>query len=126
VAIYSVTTHPALSGKAREMVTSKIEQFDAGVLLAETLLKLTEPALTDVRKAAQAALAVAMQVNWQIELGIDPFFMSSESTGKMEEAVSYRSDVPLVDPRAAQLAAVAMGSLDPWGDGLTSVRGPIT
>lgn len=106
--IYDVTDHPLLIPKVKELTTSDPEQFAAQVEVAEVLLAL--PATVPADPAgAQLHLAVAMQVNFQIQQGIDPLFIESSASSHSRNSVSYRDR--FIDPRAAQIVATIITTL---------------
>lgn len=126
----SVEAHPALVGRAKldGADPNMLPTFQAQQLLAEKLLGLSAPALTDAGDLAFINLALATQINYQYELGVNAFVYSSLSTQPQSENKTYRADLPAVHPFAAKLV---LDVLYPDGVDLadsfrtvTSVRGP--
>lgn len=80
--IYDITGHPLLTGEATDLGPT---QLDAHARVAETLLKLLTFATFD--KVSQPDLynracdAVALQVTYQVESGVDAFIMSKLTRG---------------------------------------------
>lgn len=128
-ALYDITSHPLLSSKATALKAASEPKFDAQVQMAESLLGLKEPVETDAFRVGRVQMALALQVNWQLEYETDPFVLSSETSGIQRETVSYKPDVPLVDPRAQDIIDDLIEEdedtlADTWGPGVRSVRGP--
>ncbi len=84
--LYSVAGHPLVSPKAAALAPAV---FDAHNALAEALLLLLPPPLTDPAAVARASLAVALQVNYQVAMGIDPFVVASVSSGHSGQSTQY-------------------------------------
>lgn len=82
---YSVTNHPLLSERASRLAAPELEAHNR---VAEILIGLWKfAAFTEVGdpdKFAQATDAVAMQVNYQVESGIEAFILSNLVRGKRE------------------------------------------
>lgn len=129
--LYTVNHHPALSPKAKAMKQDSTVVFDAQVLMAETLLGLFPPAYTDARVVAQLQLAVVLQVNWQVQYGMDPMVLSGQVVKVQDESVYYREDAGPVNPQAKAIVDTVLAGLGEtdsggvWGPGVTSVRGPV-
>lgn len=102
--LYDVTAHPALSEKAKALLVRDAAAFAAQVLLAETQLGVPEAALAG-RRGEQMALAVALQVDFQVETGIDPLYQAVAASSHTKQAVTYRDRT--VDPRAQRLVDAA-------------------
>ena len=121
MAIYDLSAHPLLSGKVKELDGP---EFEAQALLAEGLLGLPATPYTG-RAGALAASAVAMQINWQVEYGADPYVFTERNAPVHRTNSVWKDEVPLVDPRAKQLADQA-AIISPAGvyRGLRSIRGP--
>lgn len=85
--IYDVTAHPLLSDQAAALGPSELE---AHARVAETSLGLLNfTAFVDgTDKYDRATDAVALQINYQVEAGIEAFIMSGESRGARRR--SYR------------------------------------
>lgn len=79
---YNVTGHPLLSEQAASLGSTELT---AHTQVAIALLKLDEfPQIDQVTAAAdyiQAANAVALQVSFQVESGIDAFFLANQTVG---------------------------------------------
>lgn len=131
-ALYDIitTAHPLLSNKALTLKTAAQPKLEAQVQLAESLLGLAAPVETDPLRVDRVKMALALQVNWQLEYEADPFVLSSETSGIQRETISYRPDVPLVDPRAQEIIDGLVDVEDEedltglWGESVRSVRGP--
>jgi hypothetical protein len=126
-ALYSgVEDHPALSADAQAKAEDE-EAFDAQQLLAEQLLGLGPPAVTAQAALDIVLLAIALQINFQLAQGTDPFIYAEISSQQMAQRRSFR-DAALTEPRAVQLIAQVMASQEPGTVGgwrvLRSVRGP--
>lgn len=87
--IYSVTAHPLLSDQAAALSGPEL---DAHARVAESLLGLdTFTPFDPIQKTDfynRATDAVALQVSYQVESGIEAFVMSGESRGARRR--SYR------------------------------------
>lgn len=79
---YDITDHPLLSDDARDLGPNSL---DAQARVAETLLGLlTFTAFSVVTQAdlySRAQDAVALQVNYQVEAGLDAFILMSLAKG---------------------------------------------
>ncbi len=119
--IYTMTNHPLLMNKVKALDTP---EFEANVLLAETLLKLPTSPWTG-RDAEQAMQAIALQMNWQVEWKMDPYALASEFARIQGESKKYKPDVPVVNPQAAKILepVLAAKGLGPFRT-LRSIRGP--
>lgn len=95
MSVYEVAGHPALSGKAQVLGGPMLE---AQVLLAETLLGVSAPAYTDAALLEKAILAIVLQVNFQMEEGIDPLIVKRMHSTHTSQTVEYWGRY--IDPRA--------------------------
>lgn len=121
MSVYDVTAHPILTPKA--LAITPAEKFASHVLLAESLLGVSGPAYTDTDLLDKARLAVAIQVNFQAEQGIDPFVYRSVSSAHSSQSAVYREH--LVDPRALAMWRSTLSAddmADRFGGGLISHR----
>lgn len=117
--LYDVATHPFLSSKSQQLGA----RFESHHRMAEALLGLRAPVVTAERDLEDMELAVAMQINFQAEQGLDPFVVESSSSSHTSQSVHYRDRA--VDPRAVALVnEVDRRGKKPYGrwNGLTSVR----
>ena len=99
--LYDPAAHPLLSSAAAALDTEgDPNALDEQAEVAINLLGLRDTAYTDA-DAAAAVRAVAIQVNLQVELGVEGFAYSSLTRG----ARSFDSKDKLIDPRAAAIVA---------------------
>jgi hypothetical protein len=99
-----VEEHALLTGKAKALFESSPDAFHAQQQIAELLLELPVPVKESM--VTQLTLAVVMQVNFQIEQGIDPLYISASSSAHTRNSVNYRNRY--IDPRALQIARAAL------------------
>lgn len=126
--LYSVSGHAKLAPKTALLdTTANREKFLAEQRLAESLLRqyaalpqeptsLTEDEVEDVR------LGIVVQMNFQVEQGIDPLVASRVSSSHTKQAVEYRDRI--VNPQAIALVSgvsVRYATGNSWRT-LTSVR----
>jgi hypothetical protein len=120
--IYDLTgPHPMLSPKAKAMLDTDEDQFRAQVEVAETYLALgTMPKLTG-SKATLIKHFLALQVNWQIQIGLDPLYIKTSSSSHTSQSTTYRDNL-IVHPGVKLGLASAIRS---WGfqSVVRSVRG---
>lgn len=105
--IYDVSGHALLSKKVLALKSESPEAFSKQVSVAEMLLGVYPPASTQVLVASRLSLAVVLQLNFQIEQGIDPLYVSASSSSHTRNSVQYRDRH--IDPRAAQIVAQTQG-----------------
>lgn len=103
--LYDVSGHEYLSAKATGLAP---EVFDANQLLAESLLGLTEPVVDTDRDLARLRLAIALQINFQVMQGVDPYIEVKAASSQSNQSVEYRDR--MIDPRAAVLVSSVYGS----------------
>jgi hypothetical protein len=117
VARYDVSEHGLLSDDAQALSEPELAAQNE---LAEVVLGLHEGDTYTGVKETTATLAVALQVNFQVEAGVEAYVLTASSRGARSK--SYR-DLVRVHP----IAAALMGGLTSgdWNV-LTSVRGPST
>lgn len=130
---YDASDSAILSPKALNLAKSaeaaKIEQFAAQNEVAENLLGFADIVIPD-RYLPRAILAIAMQVNYQLEMGIDPFVTQHTNVGiqggRGGQSVTYRgfNSPPILHAQAAEIAnAVVQEVRGLRGGGVQSVRG---
>lgn len=110
--LMDITSHPLLTGKATAM-SSDSAKFEAQQSLAEALLNLTAEYIDrlSIEQLARASMAVVLQVNFQLEQGLDPFVVSRASSTQQGEVHDYRGDA--VHPQArAILDAIVVSDED--------------
>lgn len=126
--LYDIDDHPFLTGKSKALES---EVLHSQQLLAENLLGLSAyDVFTDQADIDNATLAIAMQINFQVEQGLDPFVQKSASSGNSKQSVVYRDTY--IDPRAADIVEyilVGLGlnttNLDNlYNEEMVSHRGP--
>lgn len=91
---YDVTDHPLLSEDAAALTTEQLAEQN---LLAEDLLGFTDAALlTDPDTVARATRLIVLQVNYQVETGIDASIYASQRRGQRE--IGYKPNLGLILP----------------------------
>ncbi len=100
--LVTVTAHPLLTGKVNALGT---DPFAAQQKLAEALLGLTQSFVDrcDADQLDRVTMAVALQMNFQVEQGLDPFVVQSESSTQQGESRTYRDDA--VNPQSQAIIA---------------------
>lgn len=113
--------HPLLSAKAKAMLTKDAEQFQAQVEIAETYLQLAVGTLYTGDKATLVKHFLALQVNWQIQLGMDPYYIRTISSSHTSQSTTYK-DNPIISPL---VSAGFFALMRTWGFQRTvrSIRG---
>lgn len=135
MSLIDVTSHPLLTGKVTVLVTANDGRFEAQQDLAEALLGLTSVyvARLTAEQLVRAKLAVALQLNFQVEQGLDPFVVQSESSVQQGESRTYRPDA--VHPQALAIINAIELSGDDGGSmvrafadipPLRSIRNPVS
>jgi hypothetical protein len=118
--VTGVAAHPILSGKATALRDSNPLAFDAQVLMATLLLGFPEKLPTKEETVEAMLLAAALQVNFQIEQGLDPLILEASSSGHTRNSATYRDRY--LDPRAASIVRGVLGFGRNYTATLTSVR----
>lgn len=110
---YDITDHPLLSEKAQALAEGENgeEALQAQIELAEVYLGLATGTLFTGTQAVLIQHFLTLQVNWQVELGIEPFYIRSISSTHSEQTTTYK-DQPIIHP-AVQLGFMAL--LKTWG-----------
>lgn len=114
--LYGVSGHKLLSQKAALLDAPTLAEQN---VLAETLLRFEAPALTGTL-AEDAARAVALQVSYQVERGIEADVYDSLTRGSRK--FDFR-DAGLLHPIAAEIAEALLddGVANDW-PAITSLR----
>lgn len=91
---YPVTAHPLLSADAQALEPAQLAEQN---LLAEDLLGFTDAALlTDADTIARATRLIVLQVNYQVETGVDASIYASQRRGQRE--VGFKPNLGLILP----------------------------
>jgi hypothetical protein len=118
--LYDPTDHALLSEAAKALQLNDVDQFNEQAALAQTLLELDDSSFSGA-DAATATRAVAMQVNYQIEMGLEGFTTNAVSRGS--RSVVYKqgtgSRPVLVFPLAKRLVENLSGG---WDTGISLRR----
>lgn len=93
--IYDLTTEPLLSAKAKALLVKDVGAFNGQVDIAETYLGLIALPVYTGDKATLVKHFLAQQVNWQIEIGLDPLYIKAESSTHSQQAKTYRDNLIL-------------------------------
>jgi hypothetical protein len=113
--LYDPTDHALLSPEAKALQQNDVSQFNEQATIAQSLLDLDGTSYSG-NDAATATRAVAMQVNYQIEMGMEGFTTNAVSRGS--RSVVYKqgtgSRPVLVFPLAARLVENLSGG---WAAG---------
>lgn len=102
--VYLVSEHPLLSAKAK-VLAAKEEDFAEQVALAADLLGVSETTYTG-DALSKINRAVVLQLNYMLQLGMDPFIYRSAASERSKQSVMYRggdNGPPLVLALAANL-----------------------
>jgi hypothetical protein len=78
--LYDPTDHALLSAEARGLQQADVEQFNEQAAVAQSMLGLNDSTFSGT-DAAKATRAVAMQLNYQLEMGIEGFSANAVSRG---------------------------------------------
>lgn len=119
---FDVEGHPFLTNKVLALDPDK---FEAQVILAETLLGLRNRRIREDR-LEEIHNAISLQVNYQIELGLDAFTSQHVNVGiqagRGGQSVTYRgySAPPSVHAQAQKIVAAVLTGLS---SGTSSIRG---
>lgn len=125
---FTLDGHRALEAKASSTQTDDPSKF--AVIQAEAEMLLGVSALPETLTAGQdatAALAVCLQINFQLERGIGPLIRRAEGSKVQEKSTSYREDL-IRDPRAVALVesvreAVGLAGTGAYAGAVRSLRG---
>ena len=126
--LYDIDDHPFLTPKSQALESEILHSHQ---LLAETLLGLSAyDVFSDQADIDQVELAIAMQINFQVEQGLDPYVSKSVSSGQSKQSTVYRDGY--LDPRAVAIVdgvVTALGlnltNLDAlYSEEMVSHRGP--
>lgn len=117
-----IQDHDFLSKKSQSEGSKSLENHQ---ILAESLLGLNESLFTADRDLLEIRLAIVLQINFQVEQGIDPMYIKASSSGHSHQGVTYRDN--WIDPRAMQIVERAqersgIDSLDNRFGGFVSLR----
>lgn len=97
MSIYTVAQTDALASPRTRALSPA--EFDANVTLAEILLGLHEPALTDETDVERLQFAIVQQINFQVQQGLDALIeVSSGISSQATKSVVWRDT--FVNPRA--------------------------
>jgi hypothetical protein len=105
--LYPIGNHILLSAKAQGVLDPFAETREEYNAVAEQLLGLHAPAYTDQGVVTTLATAIAFQINFMVEQGIEPKVLRSKSNAHPGNTTAYRDR--LVDPTAAALVASVTG-----------------
>lgn len=78
--LYPATAHPLLGLKAKDLLAKNPQGFDVHNAMAEVLLNLNENPFTG-DEADVALIAVTIQINFQLEQGMDPYLAYNQNSG---------------------------------------------
>src|SRR5690242_2429966 len=102
--LYDITDHPLLSDAYTRLATD--EAREANQVLAEMLLGLKAPAYAG-EAAERLGYAVVIQINFQLQHGIEPAVLKSVSNTHPGNTTSYRDRY--VDPMAWKIVEEVTG-----------------
>lgn len=102
--LYDITDHPLLTEEAAQLGPTEL---NAHARMAETLLGLLtftafDPT-TDADNYARATDAVALQVSYQVEAGIEAFLTTSDRRGGRSKTFRGRGRMPPVHSAARKI-----------------------
>jgi hypothetical protein len=120
---YDITEHPLLSGKVTALQGGENgeEAFQAHEEMAEAYLQLATGELYTGDRGVLVQHFLALQVNWQVEVGIDAHYLRSISSDHTKQSKVFK-DVPIINPA---VSAGFFALMRTWGYGRTvrSIRG---
>ena len=96
------------------------DDFTAYREIAEAVLGLRAPALTDALDIARLRIAILLQINFMSQFGLDPYVKASEGmSSQASSSVVWRDR--FIDPRAWAIVQRVVGTTVGWfGAGLGS------
>lgn len=120
---YDLADHPLLDSTAKGLQTKQEDAFKAQVALAAELLKVDTLTFTGT-DLVRVKRYLALQLNYQLKLLPDVFLKSQESSQASHQSVTYRNEIGLINPIAAQGVAALIGeeSSDSLWEDIRSVR----
>lgn len=100
--IYDVLNHKLLSDAAKDLEPDELETH---ARVAETLLGLLKfsPFAVDTDSYLRAADAVALQISFQVESGIEAFILTHETRGARTRDYRGRGRMPPIHPTARKI-----------------------
>jgi hypothetical protein len=118
MSLYTVESADPLASAFTKKLSE--EDFAAYHEIAEVVLGLTEPALTNESDIARLRIAIMLQINFMSQYGLDPYIKASEGmSSQASSSVVWRDRY--IDPRAwAIVKAVTGGAAGWYGAGLGS------
>lgn len=84
--------HALLSEKSLELAAD-VPKFEAQGEVAEMLLGLNRIAEITGDDLPTVLMFIALQINWQMELGIDPLYQKSAYSRHTEQTIIYRDNI---------------------------------
>ncbi len=105
--LVDISSNPLRSPKVLLLATAEATKYAAQQEVAEAMLGLSSTFVSGLATAqlTRVSHAVVLQLNMQVEQGLDPFIVQSESAAAQDESVTYR-DVAIHPQAAAILSAV--------------------
>lgn len=112
---YDVSANPLLDDESKALLSRDPLGFAEQNELAETLLGIDTfpdvPFADDTPNLllTKATRAVAIQVNWQVNLGTDGYTLQSGDPAEIRRTFrSVKGNQPILDPRAAAIIATVL------------------
>lgn len=103
---YDVTAHPLLSEEAQDLGPATL---DAQARVAETLLGLLDftafDPVTQADQYARASDAVALQVSYQVEAGMDAFILANQAKGGRSQTYRGGRRMPIIHSLAKKIVS---------------------
>jgi hypothetical protein len=111
--LYDPTDHPLLSPEATNLKNGNADQFNEQAALAQTILNLDGTSFTG-DDAATATRAVAMQLNYQLEMGLEGFTAAAVTRGSRSTVYKQGTGARagLAFPLAKRLVDSLLGGWD--------------
>lgn len=119
MSLYSIEPADPLASAFTKALSE--EDFAAYHELAEAVLGLTAPALTEVSDIARLRIAIMLQINFMSQFGLDPYVKASEGmSSQAASSVVWRDRY--IDPRALAIVQRIFSSVTAgwFGAGLGS------
>lgn len=97
------------------------DTFEAQQVLAEMLLGLSTPVITDANVVERLQIAIIQQIDFQVQQGFDPLILESMGVGSQAtKSMTWRDRY--INPRSAAIVSSLGISVGTWGSGMQSHR----
>lgn len=107
---YNIKTHPLLSKKAKKLLDSSPDVFDAVTIASERALGLRGLSFTG-ESEQDAMLAIVYQLNYEMEITPESQVLDNYRRG--DRSFGYKKDMSATESRAQGIAQRLIDSLKP-------------